>query len=281
MVPIINSNVISSMKVLIEQGEQKGLLDESNSSDASTIKALSDDSSIDTTLASVLDQLWNSGIIQQVFDQRHKFQLPDSAKYYFSKVLEIGKADYVPSVQDVLRSRVRTSGIVEERYLIDNVPFHMYDVGGQRNERKKWIHCFDTVTAVIFVAAISEYDQVLYEDHSANRIQEALALFEEICNSRWFEDTSIILFLNKRDLFETKIAHKTMESMEMWKDCTAGNDPGLGIEYLKQRFLKLNQTSKDIYATATCATDTKNVEFVFSSCKDIILKRNLQSAGFL
>ena len=55
----------------------------------------------------------------------------------------------------------------------------MYDVGGQ-NERKKWIHCFHTVTAVIFVAAISEYDQVLYEDHSANRIQEALALFEEI-----------------------------------------------------------------------------------------------------
>ena len=36
----------------------------------------------------------------------------------------------------------------------------IYDVGGQRNERRKWIHCFDDVTAVIFVAAINEYDQV-------------------------------------------------------------------------------------------------------------------------
>ena len=58
-----------------------------------------------------------------------------------------------------LRTRVRTSGIVEEKYIIDEVTFVMYDVGGQRNERKKWIHCFDNVTAVIFVAAVSEYDQ--------------------------------------------------------------------------------------------------------------------------
>jgi hypothetical protein len=60
------------------------------------------------------------------------------------------------------------------------------------------------VTAVLFVAAISEYDQVLYEDENTNRIVEALNLFEEICNSRWFRETSMILFLNKRDLFAEK-----------------------------------------------------------------------------
>ena len=268
--------------MLIEQGSILGLLEHDEIGDTvSRIQRYPDDAVVDEDLATLLDTLWKSKCIQDVYDQRHNFQLPDSTKYYFRKVKAIGESGYVPSIQDVLRSRVRTSGIVEERYIIDRVPFQMYDVGGQRNERKKWIHCFDTVTAVIFVAAISEYDRVLYEDHSANRIQEALALFEEICNSRWFEDTSIILFLNKRDLFEEKIAKKTMESMEMWKDCTAGNDPIKGIEYLKKRFLALNKTPKDVYATATCATDTKNVEFVFNSCKDIILKRNLQDAGFM
>ena len=53
------------------------------------------------------------------------------------------------------------------------------------------------MTAVIFVAAISEYDQLCYEDDKTNRMTEALNLFEEICNSRWFRETSMILFLNK------------------------------------------------------------------------------------
>lgn len=73
----------------------------------------------------------------------------------------------------------------------------VFDVGGQRSERKKWIHCFENVTAIIFLVAISEYDQLLYEDQNVNRMQEALTLFDSICNSRWFVRTSIILFLNK------------------------------------------------------------------------------------
>merc|ERR1719421_1881028 len=82
--------------------------------------------------------------------------------------------------RDALYARVRTSGIVTEKYLIDGTTFEMYDVGGQRNERRKWIHCFEDVTAVIFVAAISEYDQKLFEDGATNRMVEALELFEEV-----------------------------------------------------------------------------------------------------
>ena len=63
---------------------------------------------------------------------------------------------------------------------------------------------FDEVTGVIFVAAISEYDQVLFEDKSQNRMIEAIALFREVCNLKWFRKTAMILFLNKRDLFEAK-----------------------------------------------------------------------------
>jgi hypothetical protein len=42
--------------------------------------------------------------------------------------------------------------------------FRIFDVGGQRSERKKWIHCFEDVHAIIFIIAISEFDQVLLED---------------------------------------------------------------------------------------------------------------------
>jgi len=38
--------------------------------------------------------------------------------------------------------------------------YRVFDVGGQRSERKKWIHCFEGVQCLIFIVAISEYDQV-------------------------------------------------------------------------------------------------------------------------
>jgi len=153
----------------------------------------------------------------------------------------------------------------------------MFDVGGQRNERRKWIHCFDNVTAVIFVTAISEFDQVLYEDENTNRMDEALVLFDQICNHPSFKKTSMILFLNKRDLFETKLGKK---DMSCWRaECASlGKDYDANIAYLKQQFLDKNKAPEErqVYVHATCATDTNNVAFVMESVFDVILKENLR-----
>ena len=73
----------------------------------------------------------------------------------------------------------------------------MFDVGGQRSERKKWIHCFENVTAIIFCVSLSAYDQRLLEDESMNRMHESLKLFDSIANNRWFENTSIIDLANQ------------------------------------------------------------------------------------
>ena len=136
--------------------------------------------------------------------------------------------NFTPTDQDILYSRVKTTGITETTFKIGDMIYRwvtyrggvrarecvcvhtnsgrMFDVGGQRSERKKWIHCFENVTSVIFLAAISEYDQVLIEDETVNRMTEALTLFDSICNSKWFASTSIILFLNKVDLFKEKLS---------------------------------------------------------------------------
>ncbi|VDN09709.1 unnamed protein product [Dibothriocephalus latus] len=117
----------------------------------------------------------------------------------------IGAPDYRPTEQDILRTRVKTTGVVEFQFKMHDMTFRIFDVGGQRSERKKWIKCFEDVTAIIFCVAMSEYDQVLREDETMNRMQEALNLFDSICNNKWFVDTSMILFLNKKDLFAEKI----------------------------------------------------------------------------
>eukprot|EP00555_Chaetoceros_dichaeta_P001104 CAMPEP_0198279306 /NCGR_PEP_ID=MMETSP1447-20131203/66854_1 /TAXON_ID=420782 /ORGANISM="Chaetoceros dichaeta, Strain CCMP1751" /LENGTH=203 /DNA_ID=CAMNT_0043974467 /DNA_START=87 /DNA_END=698 /DNA_ORIENTATION=+ len=202
------------------------------------------------------------------------------------------KDDYIATQQDMLLARVRTSGIVTEKYVIDTKNFEMYDVGGQRNERKKWIHCFDDVTAVIFVAAISEFDQVLFEDSStnrmveaANRMVEAVELFNEICSNRHFQNSSMILFLNKKDLFEEKVENVHIADTEAFKDFSTpfGADDyyDKGVEYFLNKFLLANTNSdRQIYNHVTCATDSRNVEVVFNACKDIILRGNMDSAGF-
>jgi hypothetical protein len=91
-------------------------------------------------------------------------RLNDSAGYYFDSIDRIGDPEFVPDDQDVLRSRVKTTGITETVFVIGELRYRMFDVGGQRSERKKWIHCFENVTAIVFLVALSEYDQHLYED---------------------------------------------------------------------------------------------------------------------
>lgn len=303
LTPVVYNNTIVSMKTLVQAAEELEVEIKAEET-AKNLMEVSDDHEVDETVGGWIRDLWADPGIQETFDQRAKFQLIDSADYYFENIERIMGPEYIATVPDILKSRVRTSGIVEEKYKIDGVDFVMYDVGGQRNERKKWIHCFDDVTAVIFVAAISEYDQMLYEDNRQNRMDEAISLFDEICNSRWFEDTSMILFLNKKDLFEKKIKKVSInqpavgETPARFEDfeggiCTCGGGypsdfectcgvQDMGKQYLLDKFLEKNSNdSKEIYYHITCATDTGNIKHVFDACKDIILKNNLKGSGFM
>lgn len=113
--------------------------------------------------AEAIKQLWCDPGIQECYDRRREYQLSDSAKYYLSDIDRIAKPSFVPTQQDVLRVRVPTTGIIEYPFDLENIIFRMVDVGGQRSERRKWIHCFESVTSIIFLVALSEYDQVLAE----------------------------------------------------------------------------------------------------------------------
>lgn len=99
---------------------------------------------------------------------------------YFDSIDRIGDVNYIPTDQDVLRSRVKTTGITETTFVIGDLTYRMFDVGGQRSERKKWIHCFENVTAIIFLVAISEYDQVLIEDETVVKFICTYSIYKEL-----------------------------------------------------------------------------------------------------
>lgn len=163
-----------------------------------------------------IESLWSDPVIPSIVDRSSEFYLMDSAPYFFENVRRIGSQDYIPNEDDVLRARSKTTGIAETRFNMGQLSIHLFDVGGQRSERKKWIHCFEAVTSIIFCVALSEYDQVLLEESGQNRkcksnlgqgetypqsltrftlssppgMAESLVLFESVVNSRWFLRTS-------------------------------------------------------------------------------------------
>jgi hypothetical protein len=185
-------------------------------------------------------------------------------------------------------------GIVENEFIIptdDNKPniFRMYDVGGQRGERKKWISHFDCVSAVLFVAAISEYDQVIAEDGKTNRIIEAINLFEEMVNNPVFTKVSFMLFLNKSDLFKEKLKVVSIKSAfpaydgpeQVTGDCNLERLYEICYEYIKEEFLAGVHTDKEVTCHLTCATDTSHVAKIFQTVRDAVFMRNLEAAGLL
>jgi len=124
------------------------------------ISRMADTEPFESELLDAMKKLWNDNGVQQCFNRSNEYQLNDSAKYFLDKLDEIGSPQYLPSTQDILRTRVKTTGIVEINFTFKDLNFRVFDVGGQRSERKKWIHCFEDVTAIIFIVALSEYDQV-------------------------------------------------------------------------------------------------------------------------
>jgi len=229
-------------------------------------------------LGALVAKLWGHADFKAVFKRRSEFQLNDSAEFYFDAIDRLAAAEYMPTVDDALRSRVRTTGIVQSDFAIKNLNFSMFDVGGQRNERRKWIHCFDNVDAVCFVASLSEFDQNLYEDETKNRLDEALELFGQIVNSKWFKDSSLILFLNKKDLFEKKLTEKVFS--DYVKAYSGENTMKACSDYVKDEFFKRNKNQdKAIYPHVTTAIDTSNVKFVFNAVVAMILEQNLKASG--
>jgi len=240
--------------------------------------------------ASLIQELWETDFIQKVFDRNNEIQLPGGSsgtEYYIREANRFSRKDYLPTQEDVLRAKLRTSGITELTFTVDHMDVTMVDVGGQRSERRKWLNCFVDISAVLFLVALNEYDMVLEEDNKTNRMEEALKLFTKITGAQWFENTSFILFLNKSDLFEQKIKKKHLgeffedyDSFEVIlpKKEVFENELDKGCAYIKSQFVEVFNGNR-LYVFVTCAIDMENCKRVFKSVRDTILDKAMGSDG--
>ncbi|XP_055343270.1 guanine nucleotide-binding protein subunit alpha-12-like [Paramacrobiotus metropolitanus] len=282
----IRQNVIMGMKVLLDARRKLGIPWKDPLNEAPSKRVFNCDVQLAVepnnfcqNFVPAICALWADSAVKLAFERRREYQLGDSIKYFLVELPRIGLRDYKPTNLDILHARKATKGITEYTVAIQNVPFLFVDVGGQRSQRQKWFQCFESVNAILFLAAANEYDQVLLEDRQTSRIMEACAIFETIVNNLVFVEVAIILFLNKTDLLEEKyqrclISDFLPEFLGNPRDIKQVKDFLLGIfdRCRKDR-------SKSLYHHWTSVIDTQHTHQIFSYVRDEIRRENLRQIG--
>jgi energy-coupling factor transporter ATP-binding protein EcfA2 len=255
-IALIHSNMISAMKSLIEHSD---LLARRRSSFRTTtkrsispskdfIRRVPYDAKVDAEVAHHLSVLWRDPGIRRTFEHRTLFHIPDEVDYFFDRIDEIRQPNFKPSIDDMLRIYVRTTGIVDEEISTNsnNQTLHVIDLGGQRNERLKWSRALRACRSIIFVVAASEYDQKLYEDDETNRIEEALKLFKSIASAKHLKHMNLALVFTKTDELDAKLQAGKSQLKDFFPAYDgAANDKNAAIAFLTNMFMStLNDPSR-------------------------------------
>jgi len=199
-----------------------------------------------------------------------KTVIPDGMDYFFDQIQVIAKNDYQPSVQDMIKTRIKTTGFNDKVFNIENYKYHIYDCGGQRNERKKWLDRLQKATALIFVVSLSEFDQMCFEDSSTPRMAESLKLWETILGARYFLDSKFFLVFNKKDLFQEKLKEKDITVF--FKNYKGKNEFEPSIDFIEKEFKDMNtEPDRKVITKVICATDTNNIKNTFDEIRKHIL----------
>ncbi|KAJ5068215.1 guanine nucleotide-binding protein g(o) subunit alpha [Anaeramoeba ignava] len=222
--------------------------------------------------------LWSDPALKSVYELRNEFYVPDTTDYFLDNVDRVSADDFVPKERDILNCRIPTTGVKSISFMVNQIPWKVVDVGGQRSERRKWIHQFSGVSFLIFVIAMSEYDQQLFEDRTKNRMQESMELFHSTANNKFFRSTHCILLFNKIDLFQQKLS-KSEFSLH-FPDYSGVNNVEEIMEFIKNKFIQpVENKERKIYCHFTCATNTQDIQKVFNSLQTIVFEQRMNDTG--
>ncbi|KAI0411931.1 G-alpha-domain-containing protein [Xylaria grammica] len=252
---IIWSNIVQSTRAILDTMEALNLpLDDHERLEYHVVTIYMQPALSETTpgpeVSEAISALWLDEGFQSAYNRRNEYQLNDNAAYYAEEIRRLTAPDYVPTDEDVLRARWKTTGITETWFsnsaLLQGLRCTILDVGGTRSERKKWIHGFPNTSAVLFTVDVTAYAKSLFEDDTVNRMQEQLALFDSIVNSRWFSKSVFVLIFTKLDLIEESLQRRPVEKYFIdypYRTQTIGFVERY-MQYLTDRFLSLAQSDK-------------------------------------
>ncbi|KAF9527409.1 G-protein alpha subunit-domain-containing protein [Crepidotus variabilis] len=237
--------------------------------------------------------LWTDPGVKEVL-KRRKVRLEEGSGFFLNDLprLLTTTPPYLPTDDDVLRARLKTVGVSEYKFEMEvsagrdqGTEWRIVDVGGSRSMRPTWVPFFDTVDAIIFLAPISGFDQVLLEDRSVNRLEDSVLLWKAVCSSKLLANVDLVLFLNKCDILERKL----MGGVRMAKYVRSYGDRPNDLEnvskYLRGKFSAIHReyspNPRKFYAFCTSVTDTATTAGIIASVRDMVIRQHLKQSKLL
>ncbi|KAJ4304650.1 Guanine nucleotide-binding protein alpha-2 subunit [Kalmusia sp. IMI 367209] len=219
-------------------------------------------------VAKVVEVLWGDPHIQEAFSSSRDTNWIDSAQYFFKHISRITAPDYIPSRADISKLQTGT-GVFEYQFEKEGSTVVFVDVRAN-GERRKWIRQFADVHALLFIADLASYDEVMSE---VNTLESQIQLFENVVNFEPWRRATVVLFLSNVGAFRKKLGAKPLG--RYFEDYEGGSDVRRVEEYLIKRFRQVNREGVWIYEYLVELGDTANIDLVFAaikakirSCKD-------------
>ncbi|CAE6421156.1 unnamed protein product [Rhizoctonia solani] len=231
--------------------------------------------------------LWSSAVVHQYLKQTGFF-IEDMSGFFLNDIERITSSGYIPTDDDILRSRVKTIGPTETILpnLEQGLEWRMYDVGGARRQRAKWAPFFDDMDLLIVIVPVSAFDQYLAEDHSVNRLQDSFEMWNELCKTTALHHIPVLLFLNKTDLLEKKLRAGIRLSDYLVNYGDRSNESEKVLRYLTKSFIGLRKGSKapkstPCYIHKTSVVDRRTTQTVIAHVRDQIVLGHMKDSYFV
>lgn len=283
MTSVVKINLISDIKTLVEaiQNSGQNVADDLEASVENINDMQLNEEELTPEVAEEITNVWHDPAIRTAYQQNNSIGLGDNASFFLDNSKRIASNGYLPTDEDLLKSRIRTSGISSLQFKINNqIKTELVDVGGQKCERSKWQKCFQGVDYLIFVVSLSDFDQFMFEDDTMKRTQDSITLFQNTANSPVFAQKPIFLVLNKTDVFEKKLKEFPDQFKETYPDFDGDtSNVEACIEHVKSRFLRelspdRNTTTAWVETVKTCAMNQQSVRNLFQNiAKKIVSAR--------
>ncbi|KAJ8688678.1 hypothetical protein PTI98_013436 [Pleurotus ostreatus] len=235
--------------------------------------------------------LWADEWVRDIL-RRRKVRVEEGPGFYLNDLERVTALRYMPSDDDVLKARLKTVGVSEYKFEMEipagrdtGTEWRIVDVGGSRSQVSTWVPFFDDVDAIIFLAPISGFDQVLSEDRTVNRLEDSVLLWKAVCSNKLLAGVDLVLFLNKCDILEAKLNSGVSLAKYVRSYGDRANDLDTAGKYLRSKFSAIHReyspNPRKFYAFCTSVTDTATTAGIIASVRDMVIRQHLKQSKLL